>query len=229
MFDYISILAGGRCSFNCDFCVGKNIRENEQPHFAKNWKDFIDYFSEYTELISISGSTSDPMLVNHKLLERIIKYSKNKGLDISLHTRSIGYMVKRYSDLVDELVISIDRPTNKNIQFFESLTNKSKVRISAVCTSENRHLFENSGFFRDFPIKRFTIRMNVFEPDLKYPHIPYSQINKNDYGALWYGDNEKYIALWDFRKTNKRIKAIYLWPTGEVNEQCHWLSLYQKS
>jgi hypothetical protein len=62
-FDYISILAGGKCKFNCSFCVGNNIRKKSTPHFSPKMKAFIECFPDTTDLLSVSGDTSDPSFI----------------------------------------------------------------------------------------------------------------------------------------------------------------------
>ena len=62
-YDYISILAGGSCSFNCPFCIGNKIRKDEKPKYSKEIHKFLKEYVGDTSLLSISGSTSDPSLI----------------------------------------------------------------------------------------------------------------------------------------------------------------------
>jgi len=113
MFNYISILAGGKCSFKCSFCVGNEIRKNEPAHFAPNWKKFLKDYATKTSLLSISGDTSDPIFI--KDTWNIPEYAKNinNNLRITLHTRKpVSFeeeLLNIFNVGYDKLVLSIDK------------------------------------------------------------------------------------------------------------------------
>ncbi|HEC68679.1 MAG TPA: hypothetical protein ENI31_00095, partial [Candidatus Omnitrophica bacterium] len=232
LFDYISILAGGRCKMNCHFCVGKSIREKKKPSFADKDKVlwFINFYSQYTKLFSISGSTSDPMLTNLDLLNLYIKEGKDKGLRVSLHTHSntIPLILENIDKILlcDKIVLSVH--DLKNVDSVNELIGKFKkgrIRISSVCHSGNKSLLESKKFYESFGSNQFTIRLNIFEPDLKI-RLPYPFLNKFIFGQPCYGDEEKTIAVWNFKEANKIIEAMYLWPNGEIQPQCYWKRLH---
>lgn len=221
-FDYISILAGGSCTQikECTWCVGNEVRANDPPHFAsyKNVCKFLDLLQDHSTEFSISGVSSDPILC--KDTGKIIDYALGK-YSISLHTKILNTKTEMYSKYVDELCLSVHRMIPSIAQKLKNIEPK-KLRISSVCTSENIHLFESPEFFELYGATRFTIRKNIREPELRDPVIPYDRSTCDQYGQKWFEGDGKTIALWDFKKANREIKAMYLWPTGEMNEQCYW-------
>lgn len=218
-YNYISILCGGKCSFNCDFCVGQKIRIDKEPYIDDDWKDFIFENAKYTNEISISGSTSDPFFLGVDRINDILKLSKENNLFTSLHTRSIDLSILRLKNL-DELVISINDINPNNYKNLLYLSEKFNCRISIVATKKNKNKFTRN-FFYSINIKKWTIRKNIFEKNL-IVNIDMPLKKYKIFNAEIYGNEEKEIALWDFKKQNEEIKALYLWQTGQVKEQCYW-------
>ena len=227
-FNYISILAGGSCSFNCDFCIGNDVRSNVTPHFSHKYKSFLELFAQNTNLLSISGSTSDPSLIgtpnNYFIVETARMY--NRDIKISMHTRDLGEFAKEAYSYCDEVVISLEKNTPEAIKFFEELSEyqQSKTRISVVITQENKHLLVTEEFYESLSISSFTLRKNVFEPiDI---NIEFAFGYEGKYGSTFYDFKDGKIAYWDYSVTNVNLETRYLWDDGEVSSQCRWEELH---
>ena len=111
-FNYISILAGGSCKFNCDFCIGKDIRKNVSPHFSKKWQSFIECFGDMTDTLSISGDTSDPSF-NFETWQfpYYVKDVLKLDLRVTVHTRNFDFIHEHSISTLpkfDSYVLSID-------------------------------------------------------------------------------------------------------------------------
>jgi len=228
--DYISILAGGSCPNECPFCVGRSLRKSkpeEIPHFSVGWQAFFIFYN--APEISISGSTSDPMLCDTKDLFTIINDSPQ--LSKSLHTAYPHLLWKYKKSLhnLNEICLSIH--DYSEIEIANELTKyfnyqKCRTRISSVYWNKNKEILSNKSFYESFQAKIFTIRKNIFEPDIKVT-IPYPKTNII-YGQQIFSDGNKIIALWDFLKANIIINAMYLWPDGQIRAQCYWTTLHSK-
>jgi hypothetical protein len=221
MYDYISILAGGRCAMNCSFCVGKKVRTYDVPHFAdhKAVANFISCFGTETRLFSVSGSTSDPLLTDLDLLFRHSRYAQLFALKTSLHTAYLNILLDHIEFLegcFDEFVLSIHSKDQipQVMDILEDTT--TPVRISSVYHKDNKDQFDRD-FFESIPVEQFTIRKNVFEVFEEYdPVIPYPELDSRIFGQKVYGDHNKKIAVWDFKEANRHIRALYLWSNGMV-------------
>jgi len=239
---YISILAGGSCPKGCHFCVGRGIRDEEQPpHFADIHliTDFLEAMRERTDEFSISGSTSDPLYLDKESYENvlipIIIYAKQLGYRVSLHTVVVSR--KKFDDLfyfnVDEICVSIHDYDEAKAEIINSYAPqyRDRFRISSVCHNGNRAIFETPAFFELYDVSRFTIRRNIFDPDMPDPVIPFYRLYaKTDFGQKWYlTPKEQVIALWDFTKANEHINALYLWSDGRIKQQCYWYTIHELS
>ncbi|MBU1913198.1 MAG: hypothetical protein KKB22_06690, partial [Candidatus Omnitrophica bacterium] len=228
LFDYISILAGGRCPTNCSFCVGQYIRDTSAPHFApkEDVLKFIRTYSQYSKLFSISGSTSDPMYTDLGLFELYIREGKKAGMRLSLHTHSnttpLIFNNLSIVSLCDKIVLSAH--DLKNIELIKELVKefgREKIRISSVCHGANKTLLETKEFYESFSLTQFTIRLNIYEPGIQV-NLPYPKLEKRIFNQPCFGDENITIAVWDFKAANEVINAMYLWPDGTVNPQCYW-------
>jgi len=231
--DYISILAGGFCKFECSFCVGNEIRRNETPKFSKKIKSFIECFSDQTNLLSVSGDTSDPCFIEETY--EIPKYAKkiNKDLKITLHTRNKNIAEKAIKSGYDKYVLSINEKfltniSDFNIEIFKKLSKEQKIRLSIVITNENIDFFYGRGNIIEEIIKLFeeiqiTLRPNVFEDVsiIKKLKEYFGEWEQRENGVEVLKSNNK-IWLWDYRKTNEKIKAVYLFSNGEISSNCKW-------
>ena len=228
--DYISILAGGSCPNECPFCVGRSLRKSkpiEKPHFSVNWQTFL--MSYDAPEISISGSTSDPMLCNTEDLFAIINDAPQ--LSKSLHTAYPHLLWKYRKSLhaLNEICLSVHNYSE--IEIVNELTKyfnhqKCRTRISSVYWDKSKEILSDKFFYELFQAKIFTIRKNIFESNIEII-IPYPKIGTL-YGQQLFSDNNKIIVLWDFLKANTIIKAMYLWPDGQIREQCYWTTLHEK-
>ena len=209
---------------NCHFCVGKNIRKNKAPSFAslEKIKIFFELFKNQTDLLSISGSTSDPLLC--KNFEKILKLARKKFKKISLHTCATSKLLDLDTNNLDEICISLHNyPNKKLINFIKK--EKEKVRISVVYNKENWTILDDFSFFEKIPCDNFTVRRNIFDP--KIPKFVKKLRRKGKiFNQPIYKYKDKNIVLWNFADANKYINARYLWPNGLMREQCYWDNLH---
>jgi len=243
MLDYISILAGGSCKFNCEFCVGNSIRENITPHYSSKIKGFLECYADRTQLLSVSGDTSDPSLISETIFIPVEAKEYNKDIKVSIHTRDIYFTEKAMDYGYDKIVLSIDETLSEND--YQTLVNYYyhygyNIRLSFVLTSSNFWIIDE--WKKDFPAlfdMELTIRPDVFEKDEVFrKHIfletflgidgDWQNIEqyKNEYGAIVL---EKYpnVWYWDYNVTNKNLDVLYLFSNGDIKNNCKWENLYE--
>ena len=228
-FDYISILAGGKCGFNCSFCIGNDIRINEKPHFSNKYNSFIDLFASHTKLLSVSGSTSDPCFISEQEHQNIILLAKkeNHNIKINVHTRTLKYEnLKMLNKYYDKIVISID----ENFKPFEYLKEFKNIRYSIVLTENNFNVFTLDWFeniYKTIGHSSFTLRPNVFDSNIKT--FSYGKEVKNKYlpkEAIQFPFHQGLIVIWNFKDINDNLNVRYLWSDDTVSSQCEWKKLY---
>ncbi len=227
MFDYISVLAGGNCPIDCVFCVGAKIRQTEREPYFASWERiefFLECYGRHSKQLSISGSTSDPLFIDEKLLMDICRKAKKMKLRISIHFCIVNDFLGKNFDFFDKLVLSLHEYPNKEITNFVK-ANAEKVRVSSVYYSNNYGIFDDFSFFRKVPCTVFTVRKNVFNP--RTPEF-IKKLKPIDtiFNQAIYEFHDKKIAVWDYADANQYINARYLWPSGEIRRQCYWHSLY---
>lgn len=225
-FDYVSILAGGVCPIGCKFCVGNSIRKKVSPHFALLDKIelFFEMYKKSADLLSISGSTSDPLFV--KNLKEIVKVAKKNFKKISLHTCAIEKLLNFDIDPFVEVCISLhELPNEKLKRFIEK--NDSKVRVSIVYDEENYSIVDSLKFFEEVPAKLFTVRKNIFNPKVPKFISKLKKIGEVFNQPVYIYKNKK-IVIWDFADANNYINARYIWPDGQIRKQCFWANLHEK-
>lgn len=226
MLDYISILAGGKCYTGCEFCVGNHIRKDEPPHFANEQMfDFIKSYQGQARELSISGSTSDPLYCDYELLTDLIYKAKDLKYFVSLHTSVLNKKTVTLYDTVNELCLSIHDIDKKTCDFVNQFETE-RIRISSVCTENNKSIYESGEFFSLLNSTKFTIRLNIHEPNLNVTLLfnPHGRI----YNQKAFKSDSEFITLWNFKDANKHIKALYLWPNGEIKRQCFWDTVLEK-
>jgi len=229
-FDYISVLAGGTCKFNCSFCIGDDIRKNKSPHFSTKYKSFIECFSDMTDLLSVSGDTSDPSFVTEtKDIPKIAK-SFNPNIKVTLHTRNIKCLDEAFDCGYDKFVFSVDEDfydkfTQEDI--FNLVKIKDKLRFSIVVTSSNFGYMVGdelliSKLSKDFPNAQITLRPEVSESE----HIVKCLESMGiwvpmENGAMYLKEN-KNVWLWDYKQTNTNLNVRYLFSNGKISSNCEW-------
>jgi len=231
--NYISVLAGGSCKFNCSFCIGNNMRQNETPHFSIKWRSFVECFADMTDLLSVSGDTSDPSFVQDRKFIPALAKSYNPTIKVTLHTRNIEYTKESLQDGYDKCIFSIDEDffeTHSDsdiIMLQEIQSQKNKLRFSIVLTGYNFGYFvKTDGLIEKlvglFPNAQITLRPEVSESDFILSCIDSlgSWIQKSN-DAMYLEENPN-IWLWDYKKTNKKLDVRYLFSTGEISSNCKW-------
>jgi hypothetical protein len=229
-FDYISILAGGSCKFSCDFCIGNKIRENTKPHFSTKLSSFIECFSDMTDLLSVSGDTSDPSFVTEtKDIPKIAK-SFNSNIKVTLHSRNIKYLDKVFDYGYDKFVFSTDEDFYDNCtqeDIFNLIKIKDKLRFSIVVTSFNFGYMVGeelliSKLSKDFPNAQITLRPEVSESEhiIKCLESIGTWVPMEN-SAMYLKEN-KNVWLWDYNQTNSKLNVRYLFSTGNISSNCEW-------
>ena len=228
-FDYISILAGGKCGFNCNFCVGNEVRIEENPHFSEKYKSFIDLFASRTKLLSVSGSTSDPCFIDENEHKTIISLAKkeNPNIKVNVHTRTLNYETLKMLDRhYDKVVISIDE-TFKPLDYLREFRN---IRYSIVLTEDNYLSFPLDWFekiYEEIGHCSFTLRPDVFSNKITIGNYGVeTKIKGLPKEAIQYKFHDGLIVIWDFNKINDSMNVRYLWSNSLVSSQCEWKKLY---
>jgi len=241
--DYISILAGGKCKFNCDFCVGKDIRKDVKPYFSTKWESFIECFADMTNLLSVSGDTSDPSFVKDTLKIPGIAKSFNKDIKVTIHTRNLNVIKAAKNAGYDSFVFSIDENFNK--EMLDTLKKYKDenfdIRLSLVLTDYNFCILDEwSKSFKEIFDFKMTIRpevklakdeamnwtlysafLNIRSKKYKSPYDSKKYITKMENGAIklkrfpnvWY---------WDYNATNPKLDVRYLFSDGTIAGNCQW-------
>ena len=229
MYDYISILAGGLCPFSCPYCVGHEWDQSGPPRFGEGVGRFL--LTNPAHEISISGCTSDPMAVpDWREVLHNARLAQPEAV-ISLHTAHLGEVLKNITVLphfIGELCLTVrsGMSPGKVAAVVEHISSTgTAVRLSSVCTAENRERYESGEFFNTYPAPRHTVRMNIFEPEQEML-LPQGKWIRDVHGQPVFGWKGQEIAIWDFREANEVISALYLWPDGQVREQCYWTNLH---
>ena len=231
IMDYISVLAGGSCKFNCDFCIGNSIRENVTPHYSNKLKSFLECYADTTNLLSVSGDTSDPSFIQGTDNIPAIAKKINPKIKVNVHTKSLDYeTLKRFRrNGYDKIVISIDEDFfNTTPEFTIKLLQTLNVRFSIVLTAYNFGYFCGDNSIIDVLVKRFpnatiTLRPNVLEDNHwmeSFGDILGTWVDM-DNGAQYLEQN-KNIWYWNYINTNPNIDALYLFSDGTIKNNCKW-------
>jgi len=240
--DYISILAGGSCKFNCSFCIGNDIRKNAKPHFSKKTEAFLECFSDFTDLVSISGDTSDPSFVEETMfLPRKIR-EINPQVKITIHTRNIDFLDDAFHSGYDKFVLSIDEEfTYEMLKKLKPY--KDKVRLSFVMTEYNFWIlndWSNSKLMKEIFEFQMTIRPEVKavrdETTAWNFYDAFLNIKARKYRSPY--NSKKYVTVlkngaiklkkfpniwyWNYNETNKNLNVRYLFSNGDISSNCKW-------
>lgn len=241
--DYISVLAGGECDpiNTCySICVGRKTSAKVSAHFASSAQvyEFLRLYSNVCNNLSISGSSSDPMLVPRGDLAKVIAMGYALQFKrITLHTciENIDlHMDLGYLRWVHGLVVSVhsdsDRTIEKVNELWDLMPTPHDLRFSFIAHSGNVEKFNSVDFWDQFPPAEFTVRKNVFEPDIE---VMLPNTRPSQYGyfnqpsvRVYAGGKKQDIVVWDYRDANKHIDARYLWPDGQIRRQCYWEELH---
>jgi len=237
-FNYISILAGGSCKFNCDFCIGKDIRKNTTPHFSKKWQSFIECFGDMTDTLSVSGDTSDPSFVFETWqVPYYVKEVLKLDLRVTIHTRNIDFIHEHIETNLpnyDSYVLSIDEHFIDEIdsgevkpEILNTLKNLGKnLRFSIVITNDNINIFDDYSFVKYllqiFPDARMTIRPEVHLEDIKIKTFDKWGENTRMNNGSYKLDKNKNVWFWDYNETNPNMNVRYLFSNGNISSNCEW-------
>jgi len=237
IMDYISVLAGGKCKFACDFCIGNSIRDNVTPHYSRKLKSFLECYADTTNLLSVSGDTSDPCFIQGTDNIPDIAKRINPNIKVNVHTKSLDYeTLKRFRrNGYDKIVISITEDFFKNTPDYTiKLLQTLNVRFSIVLTKYNFGYFCGDNNILDKIVKTFpnvtiTLRPNVLEDNFwveEFGNI-LGKWSDMDNGAQYLTQN-KNIWFWNYINTNPNISAMYLFSDGTIKDNCKWNAIIEK-
>jgi hypothetical protein len=184
-----------------------------------------------TNLLSVSGDTSDPCFIQGS--DNIPTYAKriNPTIKVNVHTKSTDLEhLKRFRRVgYDKIVISIDEDFIKNLDTsLIKFLQETNIRFSIVLTSYNFGYFCGNDNIIDkivelFPNAQITLRPNVFEDNFfvdSFRDILGTWIG-NDNGSQYLEENSN-IWFWNFNHTNPNINAMYLFSDGKIAQNCRW-------
>jgi len=228
--DYISILAGGSCKFNCSFCIGNSLRKEVTPHFSEKYKSFIACFSDQTDLLSVSGDTSDPSFIKESYSIPLEAKYFNPNIKVSVHTRTLkNEDLKRFLHY-DKIVISIDENiiSNTDVETLLFLQeNQKRIRFSIVLTSYNFGYFtKEEGLIEKivelYPEAQITLRPEVSEAEYIMNCVSNAGTWIEQENGSYYLEENSNIWLWNYKDTNPNINALYLFSDGMISNNCRW-------
>jgi len=198
-------------------------------------------YAKKTKLLSISGDSSDPSLINKtKYLANEAKLI-NPFIKVNIHTRTLNYVL--INDFInnnyDKIVISIDENFFNNISKQTNtllISLKDKIRFSIVITNYNIELL-NKDFiiklYSLYPNASFTIRPDVFNKNDNFERQIYLLIKtlspqgfiENKLGAIVL-NKYKNIWFWFYKKSNKINNVKYLFSNDVISNYTIWEELY---
>jgi hypothetical protein len=219
------------------------VREGDEPHFAtiEQVRSFLNTYGALANGVSISGSTSDPLMVDRHELYDIIGAAHMRVRNVVLHFCLENFDWEEDLGLlkwVDRVAVSLtDRNDFASINHLAKKLGIGKVRVSMIAHSGNLHWFKDDGFWAMFRDDlKFTIRKNIWEPNLvvEFPDQTKSNperliFNQQIYRIYRYKEQHIDAVLWDYPDANKHINARYLWPDGRIERQCYWHQLYPEA
>lgn len=236
-FEYVSILAGGNCSANCYFCVGRNLRAPQSAACGPDAPGFIHAVAgRVTPYLSLSGLNSDPTLLPNVI--DLIKQGQDHGFEVALHTNGFGLDSTPYL-LADKVTIShhtfdeesferiMGRPTPLHRRVMDRIAElgpSGKLKLSATYLPENAAEITAGRWFaeaRRLGVRRAVIRRytKATEP----PVLPASAAFTGWFhGQPIYRIDGMEVTVWDFATANVALPALYYWPDGRVETSCAW-------
>ncbi len=239
--NYASILAGGKCSAGCYFCIGRGLRgEDESAHTGQDWEGFLRGVSgRVGPYMSLSGTNSDPTLL--KDVNEIITASQKSGFVVSLHTN--GYSPKQEAyELSDKITISnhsFDPETFSSVMrapeaMFQRVMDNierwaptGKLKLSTTYLPENSEEISSGRYFdhaKEMGIKRVVVRK--FTEWEQHPVLPETATLIGEYHDEPVFDvNGIEVTIWDYSISNKSLPAIFYWPNGRIEQNQAWESL----
>jgi hypothetical protein len=230
MYDFVSVLCGGKCVFNCDYCIGRSTREDTEPTFSDSIYEFIKDNVKKTKTFSVSGESSDPTFVS--TTSYIPTYLDGLGFDgtIELHTKvdsDIGaYFDCGYNTVVLSIEHDVSEEKIKRLREFRG----NNIRLSIIINVNTIESFKNMILSRKLFGFSLTIRPDSFmsEEDTKSVTITLRELFP-DFEVL---DNgmvilDKHKSVWynNHSETNKRSNALYLRDNGDVVTGTYWDNL----
>lgn len=125
--DKVLLLVTNQCFMNCRFCTRKRVTSN--PEFESNLKKAFEYIKEHTEIKDVLISGGDPLTLDDKKIEKILKEIRNiEHIDIiRIGTRAPVVLPMRITeDLVN--MIRKYQPVWINTHFntYKEITEDSK-------------------------------------------------------------------------------------------------------
>jgi len=120
--------ATNHCNLNCIMCLRQNMKRKIGYMNMRLYKKIVDEVADYLELLYLHGE-GEPLF--HPKIFEMIKYAKNKGLNVGLSTNATLLTKTKSRQLIasglDYLIIGLDAATSKTFERVRGGKNFKKV------------------------------------------------------------------------------------------------------
>ncbi len=233
MYDYASILFGGKCNARCPTCIGnypefQGIPQNLDVLNLKGLEKFLERASdENIRYISLSGVNADPQQYQFEaeLIEKLKKRIPKATL--SLHTNGrLALQKAEEFNSYDRATVSFpsfDNEIYKKVMGVESIdideivrNSKIPIKLSMLLTEHNKDKIDDYvKNVKDLGISRIAIRKLVGREDefrIFEEISPIKSIFKNPV----YQIEGVEVTVWDYTKSS--VKGLYLFSDGSLRD-----------
>lgn len=120
-----------KCNLNCVMCTRQNMTRKIGFMKMELYKKIIDEVADYLELLYLHG-LGEPLF--HPRIFKMIKYAKDKGLNVGISTNATLLTKRKSKRLVDSdldyLIIALDAATPKTFEKIRGGKNFKKVVVN---------------------------------------------------------------------------------------------------
>jgi hypothetical protein len=230
MYDFVSVLCGGRCAFNCDYCIGRSTREDLEPTFSDSIYEFMKDNVRKTKVFSVSGESTDPLFTS--TASYIPGYLEELGFDgtVELHTKVSNSLDEYFGYGYDTIVLSIEHDiSEEKIKELRELRGND-IRLSIVVNVDTVESFKSlilshklfgfaltirpDSFMSEEDTKATTMSLRGLFPDFEVLDTGMVILDKDK--SVWYNDHSE---------TNKQSNALYLRHNGDIVTGAYWDNL----
>ena len=236
---YGSILVGGRCSAQCNFCVGRHVADRSMPHVGRDWRAFLARLAQDgIGEVSVSGVNSDPLLCLDT--PAIVARAHELGLRVGLHTNGMGdpavalaadkttLSLHSFRPHRFEAITSCPAPLlERVVAFAAAVAPRRPLKLSATYVPENADEISGGDWFRSaagLGVKRAVIRRCV--GGSMDPRLPPGARRLPAFAGQKVAEFEGVeITVWDYAVANRRLAPVSLWPDNAVRGADAWEAL----
>lgn len=132
------VIFTGGCTLKCPYCHNPEIIEGGKEVEIKEIKDKIENSMEFIDSVVITGG--EP-LMQHKEIEEIFKFSKEKGLKTKLDTNGFyPEKLEKITEILDYVALDIKAPFSKYEKVVGSSIGKDVKKSMEACIKNNVYL-----------------------------------------------------------------------------------------